>query len=36
VLASFCVEDYSVKGITYLEEQNLEDRYDEFVIMSQF
>lgn len=36
VLASFCVEDFSVKGITYLEEQDLEERYDEFVIMSQF
>lgn len=36
VLASFCVEDFSVDGITYLEESELEERYDEFVIMSQF
>ncbi|MCF7825926.1 MAG: bifunctional hydroxymethylpyrimidine kinase/phosphomethylpyrimidine kinase [Candidatus Marinimicrobia bacterium] len=36
VLASFCVEDFSVDGITYLEESDLETRYDEFVIMSQF
>lgn len=36
VLASFCVQDFSVDGITYLEESNLEERYDEFVIMSQF
>lgn len=36
VMASFCVEDFSVEGITYLEESELEERYDEFVIMSQF
>jgi len=36
VLASFCVEDFSVNGITYLEESDLDTRYDEFVIMSQF
>ncbi len=36
VLASFCVEDFSVDGITYLEESELEERYDAFVIMSQF
>ncbi len=36
VLASFCVEDFSVDGITYLDESELETRYDEFVIMSQF
>lgn len=36
VLASFCVEDYSVRGIAYLEEQDLEERYDEFVVLSQF
>ncbi|NQV14368.1 bifunctional hydroxymethylpyrimidine kinase/phosphomethylpyrimidine kinase [bacterium] len=36
VLASFCVEDFSVDGITYLEESDLEERYDKFVIMSQF
>ena len=36
VLASFCVQDFSVDGITYLEESDLEARYDEFVIMSQF
>ena len=36
VFASFCVEDFSVDGITYLEESDLEDRYDKFVIMSQF
>jgi len=36
VLASFCVEDFSVDGITYLEESDLEERYDAFVIMSQF
>ncbi len=36
VLASFCVQDFSVDGITYLEEADLEERYDEFVIMSQF
>ncbi|MBC8375716.1 MAG: bifunctional hydroxymethylpyrimidine kinase/phosphomethylpyrimidine kinase [FCB group bacterium] len=36
VLASFCVQDFSVDGITYLEESDLEARYDEFVIISQF
>ncbi len=36
VLASFCVQEFSVNGITYLEESDLETRYDEFVIMSQF
>ena len=36
VLASFCVQNFSVDGITYLEESDLEERYDEFVIMSQF
>jgi sugar/nucleoside kinase (ribokinase family) len=36
VFASFCVEDFSVDGITYLDESDLEDRYDKFVIMSQF
>ena len=36
MLASFCVEDFSVDGITYLEESDLEERYDKFVIMSQF
>ena len=36
VLASYCVENFSVKGITYLEEQDLEERYDEFVLISQF
>ncbi len=36
VLASFCVQDFSVDGITYLEESDLEERYDEFVVMSQF
>lgn len=36
VLASFCVQDFSVDGITYLAESDLEERYDEFVIMSQF
>jgi len=36
VLASFCVEDFSVDGITYLQESELEERYDEFVLMSQF
>ena len=36
VLASYCVEDFSVDGITYLEESDLEERYDEFVIVSQF
>jgi len=36
VLASYCVENFSVKGITYLEEANLEERYDKFVVMSQF
>lgn len=36
VLASFCVENFSVDGITYLEEADLEDRFDQFVIMSQF
>lgn len=36
VLASFCVENFSVDGITYLEESDLDDRYDAFVIMSQF
>ncbi len=36
VLASFCVEDFSVNGITYLEEADLEERYDAFVVMSQF
>jgi len=36
VLASFCVQDFSVDGITYLEEADLEERYDKFVIMSQF
>ncbi len=36
VLASFCVEALSVNGISYLEESDLEARYDEFVIMSQF
>ena len=36
VLASYCVEDFSVNGITYLEEHELEERYDEFVVMSQF
>jgi len=36
VLASFCVENFSVEGITYLEESELEERYDQFVIMSQF
>ncbi len=36
VLASYCVEDFSVEGITYLEEADLEERYDEFVIMNQF
>ncbi len=36
VLASFCVVDFSVDGITYLEKADLDERYDEFVIMSQF
>ncbi len=36
VLASFCVGALSVDGISYLEESDLEERYDEFVIMSQF
>ncbi len=36
VLASFCVQDFSVEGISYLDESDLETRYDEFVIMSQF
>ena len=36
VLASFCVQDFSVDGITYLDEADIEERYDEFVIMSQF
>lgn len=36
VLASFCVADFSVDGMTYLEEADLDERYDEFVIMSQF
>jgi len=36
VMASFCVQDFSVQGITYLGEADLETRYDEFVIMSQF
>ncbi len=36
VLASYCVQDFSVEGITYLEESDLEERYDEFVVMSQF
>ncbi len=36
VLASFCVQDFSVNGITYLEESDLDQRYDEFVIISQF
>ena len=36
VMASFCVEEFSVDGLTYLEEEDIETRYDEFVIMSQF
>ena len=36
ILASYCVEDISVDGITYLEEPDLEERYDELVLMSQF
>ncbi|MCF7823447.1 MAG: bifunctional hydroxymethylpyrimidine kinase/phosphomethylpyrimidine kinase [Candidatus Marinimicrobia bacterium] len=36
VLASFCVQNFSVEGITYLKEEDLEERYDEFVVMSQF
>lgn len=36
VMASFCVQDFSVDAITYLSEEDLESRYDEFVIMSQF
>ena len=36
VLASCCVEDFSVAGITYLEEADLEERYDQFVVISQF
>jgi len=36
ILASYCVEDFSVDGITYLEEADLDDRYDELVTMSQF
>jgi sugar/nucleoside kinase (ribokinase family) len=36
ILASFCVEDFSVHKITYLEKADLEKRYDELVLMSQF
>lgn len=36
IMASFCVEDFSVDGITYLEKDDIEERYDELVIMSQF
>lgn len=36
VMASFCVQDFSVDALTYLDEDDLETRYDEFVIMSQF
>ncbi len=36
VMASFCVQDFSVDALTYLSEEDLETRYDEFVIMSQF
>ena len=36
VMASFCVQDFSVDALTYLSEDALEARYDEFVIMSQF
>ena len=36
VMASFCVQDFSVEALTYLTEEDLESRYDEFVIMSQF
>ena len=36
VLASFCVEDFGVKALTYLDQEDLDSRYDEFVIISQF
>lgn len=36
VLASYCVQDFSVEALTYLTEEDLESRYDEFVILSQF
>ncbi|MCF7808423.1 MAG: sugar kinase [Candidatus Marinimicrobia bacterium] len=36
ILASFCVEDFSVDAMTYLETDDIEERYDELVMMSQF
>lgn len=36
ILASYCVENISVDGVTYLEESDIEERYDELIMMSQF